>query len=181
MIRLLLLLFTLTACTSQNSKPVPADNFWRLQGKLGIRTEEARHSARLDWRQNGSDYSIQLSGPFGAGAVKIDGNKAGVTLHQAGQTPLAAESASELLQQSLGWILPVEAASYWVRARPAPGSEAEIEKNEQGLVMRITQLGWQFDYRYRNTQPYRVKLTPLGYDTTLTLIIKQWQLLPPQS
>lgn len=175
---LLWLLTSLAACSSTGSKPPLIDDHWRLLGKLGIRTEDARHSARVNWQQQGNNYQIQLSGPFGAGAVKLARDDNGVTLQQSGHATQHAPSANELLQDNLGWSLPVAAASYWVRALPAPGIDAQLQHDTDGRISQITQLGWQFNYRYKDAQPYRITLTPLAYNATLTLIIKQWQTIP---
>ena len=92
-------------------------------GKLGLRSATDSFTATLQWRQVGDDYRIRLSGPFGAGALQIEGDEQGVTLRTGEGQEYAAGSQEELLYQHLGWSVPLSGLRYWMLGRTPPEQE----------------------------------------------------------
>lgn len=151
---------------------------WVLQGKLGVRAPAESGSGTLYWLQQQDSYDIRLSGPLGRGATRIQGNSAGVTLDIAGQTQTTAQSAEDLLEQQIGWRLPVDNLLWWVRGLPAPGSPSRLQLNPESLLARLAQAGWIIEYsRYQEIDgkrlPQRLQLS--GHDVLLTLVITRWE------
>lgn len=155
----------------------PLDS-WTLQGKLGVRAPTESGSGTVLWLQQQEQYDIRLSGPLGRGATRIQGNDRGVTLDIAGQPPVSASSAEALLEQQVGWRLPVEHLLWWVRGLPAPGSPSRLQLNPDSQLARLAQAGWTVEYsRYQQIDgvqlPQRLQLS--GYDMLLTLVITRWE------
>lgn len=155
----------------------PLDS-WTLQGKLGVRAPTESGSGTVLWLQQQEQYDIRLSGPLGRGATRIQGNDRGVTLDIAGQPPVSAPSAEALLEQQVGWRLPVEHLLWWVRGLPAPGSPSRLQLNPDSQLARLAQAGWTIEYsRYQQIDgvqlPQRLQLS--GYDMLLTLVITRWE------
>ncbi|SDR70597.1 outer membrane lipoprotein LolB [Halopseudomonas litoralis] len=151
---------------------------WTLQGKLGVRAPGESGSGTLSWLQQQDYYDIRLSGPLGRGATRIQGSDAGVTLEIAGQPPATADSADTLLEQQIGWRLPVEHLLWWVRGLPAPDSPSRLQLNPDSQLARLAQAGWTVEYsRYQQVDgvplPQRLQLS--GYDVLLTLVITRWE------
>lgn len=151
---------------------------WVLQGKLGVRAPAESGSGTLYWLQQQDNYDIRLSGPLGRGATRIQGNSAGVILDIAGQAQTTAHSAEALLEQQIGWRLPVENLLWWVRGLPAPGSPSRLQLNPESLLARLAQAGWIIEYsRYQEIDgrrlPQRLQLS--GHDVLLTLVITRWE------
>lgn len=152
---------------------------WVLQGKLGVRSPAESGSGTLYWLQQQGHYDIRLSGPLGRGATRIQGGPAGVTLEIAGQPSSHAISAEELLEQQIGWRLPVDNLLWWVRGLPAPGSPSRLQLNPDSLLARLAQAGWIIEYsRYQDIDgkrlPQRLQLS--GHDMLLTLVITRWDI-----
>lgn len=155
----------------------PLDS-WTLQGKLGVRAPTESGSGTVLWLHQQEQYDIRLSGPLGRGATRIQGNDHGVTLDIAGQPPVSASSAEALLEQQVGWRLPVEHLLWWVRGLPAPGSPSRLQLNPDSQLARLAQAGWTVEYsRYQQIDgvqlPQRLQLS--GYDMLLTLVITRWE------
>lgn len=156
---------------------IPLDS-WTLQGKLGVRAPNESGSGTVFWLQDRDDYDIRLSGPLGRGATRIHGNDHGVTLEIAGQPPVNAPSAEALLEQQIGWRLPVEHLLWWVRGLPAPDSPSHLQLNPDSQLARLAQAGWTVEYsRYQQVDgvplPQRLQLS--GHDMLLTLVITRWE------
>lgn len=188
-------LLLLAGCASQS--PLPSiDNWdhyqqrlaaideWQLQGKIGFRLTgpEGRHSgsANFNWQQQPRDYAIRLYGPLGQGSTWIKSDGKEVKLEQAGKQPLTATSPEELMYQSLGWWLPINDLTYWIRGIPAPYSPIiEQQQSPQGPLNSLHQAGWQLTYsRYNQVEDWQLpgKIVAQRGDIKLTLILKEWQL-----
>lgn len=165
-----------TAWQAHRKAVTPFDS-WTLQGKLGVRAPNESGSGTLYWLQHQDQYDIRLSGPLGRGATRIQGDGKGVTLDIAGQPPASARSAEELLEQQVGWRLPVEHLLWWVRGLPAPDSPSRLQLNTDSQLARLAQAGWTVEYsRYQQIEgmqlPQRLQLS--GHDMLLTLVITRW-------
>lgn len=148
---------------------------WQLSGKIGVTSPDSANSAYLNWVQCGRQFEIRINGPLGAGAAMLvsDGNT--VSLTENNQPPVSASSPEQLLQQQLGWQLPVSQLSFWVRGIPSPGQKSRATE------LGFEQSGWLITFP-RQTQsdnfilPARAIATRA--DMKVTLILQQWQLHP---
>ncbi len=151
---------------------------WQINGKLGIRSEKESGSAVLFWLQRQDYFDIRLSGPLGQGSTRLTGRQGAVSLEIANRGTFQASSAEELMQQQLGWSLPVENLLWWVRGLPAPHSKSQVQLDSNSLLAKLEQDQWQVEYlSYRIENgiqlPERIKLSGAGLN--ITLVIKEWQ------
>jgi|SRR5690554_2455309 len=159
---------------------VEALQHWTVQGKVGLRSPEHQGSARLRWQQTPESYQIRLSGPLGAGAVLLSGSDDHAQLEQAGEAPLYASSAEELLYQSTGWHLPLAPLSFWIRGLPARDLPVDqLHFNEHHLLAELHQGDWQLYYSHYGLQgevflPGRI--VARHSQTQVTLVVHTWQL-----
>lgn len=192
---LLSLLFVLNGCSQFASKEqlsgngkadswqthkqqvVPLDA-WQISGKLGIRSERESGSAVLFWLQRQDYFDIRLSGPLGQGSTRLTGRQGAVTLDIANRGTYQAQSAEDLMQQQLGWSLPVNNLLWWVRGLPSPHSKSRVQLDNNSLLAQLEQDQWQIEYLSYRTEngiqlPERIKLSGAGLN--ITLVVKEWQ------
>jgi outer membrane lipoprotein LolB len=155
---------------------------WQINGKVGIHAQTAGKSesgsATVFWLQRQDYYDIRLSGPLGRGATRLTGRPGQVQLEVANQGRYEAESPEALLEENLGWTLPVSHLLWWVRGLPAPDSRSRLTLNGDSRLASLNQDGWQVQYLSYVEQagywlPERLKL--YGPNIDLTLVIKDWQ------
>lgn len=160
---------------------------WRLAGKVGLRTSQDAISANLDWTQAGFDYRMLISGPFGTGRSTLESTIDGVVLTTS-EGRFEADTAEELMEQQLGWALPVSALDRWVRGLPATIVPYEVSTDGKGFPDQLRQAGWIIDYRDWTWVaeldgglwlPRR--LTMSIDDFRATLVINQWRPADPES
>ncbi|MBA4503203.1 lipoprotein insertase outer membrane protein LolB [Marinobacterium marinum] len=148
---------------------------WSAEGRIGIRWTEDSQSANLDWEQNLDRYQIRLSGPLGQGGLRITGSDQSVTLQRSGDDQThQAPTPEALMQQLLGWHLPLTQAQYWIRGIPAPDTQAHPLT---GPVTGFIQSGWQIEYTRLTQAIGRVlpeKLRLSRDDLRITVIINTW-------
>ncbi|MCQ4324761.1 lipoprotein localization factor LolB [Stutzerimonas stutzeri] len=151
---------------------------WQISGKIGIRAPQDSGSGTLFWLQRQDYFDIRLSGPLGRGATRLTGRPDAVSLEVAGQGRFEATSPEALVEQQLGWRLPVSHLLWWVRGLPAPDSRSRLSLDGSSRLARLEQDGWQVDYlAYAEHDgfalPERIRLQ--GHDLQITLVVKDWQ------
>lgn len=136
----------LTACFSGGIRPGEGDQErWQLSGKIGLRAPQLAESAYVNWRQCGDRFAVRISGPLGQTVARIDGRGEQLTLQFEGRESVTTSEPELLMQQQLGWSLPIRALRYWVRAQAAPGGDAELSGPSQ-QPNALHQQNWQVDY-----------------------------------
>jgi len=141
-----LLAIWLAGCGGHGIRPgVDDQRHWQLSGKIGLRGPQLAESAYLNWRQCGEDYDVRISGPLGQTVARIEGRGAMLSVSMEGHDPVTTADPEQLLQEQLGWSVPLRALRYWVRAEPAPGGDA-IVTGPQQQPQTLQQFGWQVNY-----------------------------------
>ena len=119
---------------------------WQISGKVGIRAPKDSGSGTLFWLQRQDYYDIRLSGPLGRGAARLTGRPGQVALEVANQGRYEAPDPETLLQDQLGWKLPVSHLVWWVRGLPAPDSKSRLTLDGDSRLANLEQDGWQVEY-----------------------------------
>jgi outer membrane lipoprotein LolB len=156
----------------------PAADDWTLDGRIAVQSGGEGWHASLRWVQTGAAFRIELSGPLGQGAVRLQGDADGVSLERADGLRDRAADAAELLERHTGWVLPVDGLRFWVRGLAVPERPARWAYDAAGRPLRLQQDGW--DIRYAAYQeppadaglPRRIELVRDGLQARL--IIDRW-------
>jgi outer membrane lipoprotein LolB len=187
------LFLVLTGCATRPVPPggaaaafspaLPEFDAWSFRGRVSlVRGEEGWH-AGMRWIETAGHYRLDLAGPLGQGAVRIDGLVDGhVQLQTADGQRHVARDADALVHSATGWELPVNGLRYWVRGVPAPGAESLLTVDDRGRLAGLEQAGWDIRYtRYETLEgrdwPTRVRLE--AADLSVTLVVDEWTFEPP--
>ena len=94
---------------------------------------------------------------------------------------MSAADAESLLQQQMGWRLPLHNLRYWVRGIPVPATHKmpQLAFDETGRLARLRQAHWEISYpAYRQTNglelPRKVFLENSEFN--VRLVIDNWGL-----
>ena len=161
---------------------VAALHHWTIAGKVNLKTPQQNDTASFDWQQHDiSAYRMMISGPFGIGRNTLSQRGADVTLTN-GDGTFHAASPEGLMEQRLGWSLPISSLYYWARALPAPDQGHRLTRDQCGFPASLDQEGWHIDYSqwtYADGYwlPGRLKMRYGELNTTL--VLKEWH--PNQS
>lgn len=168
------------ATWDQHLSEVKQINSWALNGSVSITHSGKTDIASLQWQQQQmNNYNIMLSGPLSIGHVGISSHGGAVTLAQSGKQTVTANSAEQLMQQQLGWQLPVSSMYYWVRGIPAPGGKPNMSLDSQNHLTQLAQQGWVITYDgYQQVQNVDLPNTVTMSNPRLQvrLVIKRWTL-----
>jgi outer membrane lipoprotein LolB len=160
-------------CAQLETGPA-ADQVFELTGRLAARQGEQAFTGNLSWRHAGSADELLVTSPIGQGVARIVRNGDSVVLTTAEPREYRAPDVESLTEQALGFRLPLKGLADWVRARPAPGRPAKVEKGPDGRIASLEQNGWRIEYlAYEEGLPSRMRLAYPGID--LRLAISAWK------
>ena len=137
-------------------------------------------STSFDWQQAGERFRIEFWGAFGQGRALLFGDDAAASLRDARGNVTSGVDIDALMEQTLGWAVPVAALRHWVRGRVDPSLAAAAEQRDGGgNLARFEQSGWTIRLsRWRQTAigaaPGRVVAERAG--RVVTVICKEWRL-----
>ena len=138
----LLLLFALAGCVVLGKSEMSNPDF-RLRGKIAVRVDQEAFAASFDWRQAGRRYEIDLWGPLGQGRMRVSGDGSALSVTDSRGETVRGASATVLMEQALGWSVPVTALRHWVRGRYDPSTPATVQgQAENGRLTQFEQMGW---------------------------------------
>ncbi len=162
------------------SEALAALDGWVLNGRIGVRLENDGFSGSLVWRQTGEAIEANISGPLGAGALRIKGQPGDLVLETGDGQFYLPDDPEQALAVELGWGIPVDAMRFWVIGVPAPGSPALRRFDDRDRLASLEQRGWRIDYeRYmpvdRWDMPKKVVMTN-DAGATVRLVISRWSL-----
>jgi outer membrane lipoprotein LolB len=134
-----------TSVTAQTSRS--------YQGRFAVQYDDQNGQQRnaygnFFWQETGDTVTLQLRNPLGQTLAIVTSSPASATLELPNRQPLTADNVSTLMQNALGFALPVEGLRYWLQPSPAPTSRAKTEKDPEqpSRLKQITQDGWTIDY-----------------------------------
>lgn len=151
---------------------------WWLNGKIAVQTNKDSGSAAVSWTQTQRSYALAITGPLGAGSMKLSGTPSGVTLQASDGKTYSAKSAEQLLATKWGFKLPVSNMRYWMRGLPAPGASASTHFDQNARLTSLDQQGWHIEYMsYTNAGgidlPEKVSITsPM---LRVKIVVYQWR------
>lgn len=188
-----LALSILAGCAIQPAGPPPATQWqtyqertaslthWDLSAKVALRWRGGAENASLNWSQANDRSEVDLSGPFGAGAVRITQQGDRLEVERGGDSSAYNSSTPETLAAATGWPIPVDALPFWLRGLPDPDQPVERLSLQDGRAEEIRQGGWTIAYGAyapagSGSLPAKLRITHAGDNISLRLVNARWAL-----
>jgi outer membrane lipoprotein LolB len=191
---LLILLAFLVACSEVPVRPdrgIDLDlqnqreqiQSWKLNGRLSITSEKESGTVTFHWSQDDEAYLMSFNAPLGQGTFALRGGEEdGVYLLTAENNILHADNAETILQQTVGWHVPVSGFRYWVRGLQEPGIDMINQQvDDQGRITEMQQADWNISIkRYMDVDGLDLpgKIFMHNDHVKLKLIIQTWDTNP---
>jgi outer membrane lipoprotein LolB len=192
---ILAVLIAVSACTAMRPVPAPSGDWqerqdrllglssWRFRGRIAVRYESRGENGNLSWQQEGEQSTIQLSGPFGAGAYQILWEPGSVTvIDGAGEQQLSysgPDAAEQFLYDQLGWWFPASSTRYWLLGTLDPRYQGHEHFDADGRLSGLEQNGWTVSYqRFVEAGDFLLpgKMAMEKANARLRLVIDSWDL-----
>jgi outer membrane lipoprotein LolB len=170
----------LAACAGAPPKPsiAPAADRFEFSGRIGVKYDGKSFSGNMRWRHVGAHDEIQLYSPLGQTVASLRSDPGYAELLTSDKQRYAAPDAEQVLQQVLGWHLPLAGLPYWVVGEVAPQLlPLKIEFNEQQRLGELEQGVWRVTFT-RYAEPAQGgmpdRLTMKYGDIEIKLVIDAW-------
>lgn len=153
-----------------------AMSVWKIKGAFSLQQPGQSVVANYQWAQQGSRYDLHIASPLNLFSIKIIGEPDQVKLWRSATAVAEADNPEALMQQQLGWQLPLSNLDYWIRSLPAPGPY-RAEYDDYGHLLKLEQAGWVIHYANYvslgyNDLPTLLKLKNADWDAKI--LVKQW-------
>ncbi len=119
---------------------------WSLVGRISLDDGDHGGSGRLQWDVEPGNSELNFHGAMGRGAWHLQIGPHGATLKEANGAEQTAAGVNDLIQDRMGWPIPVDALHWWVRGLAAPGAAEDERFDQQGLLLSLDQFGWSVDF-----------------------------------
>jgi outer membrane lipoprotein LolB len=153
---------------------------WTIRGALSIQSPKQSVIAHYQWKQTQANYHINLSSTLNLVQATVTGKQNQfVELCRSVKDCFTAQTPEILLQEQLGWSLPISYLNYWVRGVPVPDGPSTLKYDSFGHLVLMHQHGFNIKYsRYKTYSgidlPGRIDLQYPNLNIRLT--ISQWNL-----
>lgn len=146
----------LSACSTAPLRPleqsVASAQAFHVQARFAIRQElpdgaQQSLAGRLNWRHDAQGDVLLLADPLSRGLAELSRTPGQARLKLADGRELTAPRAEPLLQQTLGFALPVEALGGWLTGREAS------ERDRLGRATVLAAPPWYIEYVYDDDAP----------------------------
>lgn len=161
---------------SEREAALADQTVWSLTGKIAVSDGRDGGSGRIDWRQDGDRFVIEIRAPVSRRTWRLSGSPDGATLEGLDGGPRSGPNAEALLQQAVGWTVPVADLVAWARGARGAGA-AEIEFDGDNRPARILQRGWAVDYRaWSEGSPPSLprKIFAANGERRVRLVVERW-------
>lgn len=152
---------------------------WTLHGRMVLVAGDDGWTATVHWDQDRQSYKLRFIAPLGQGTYELKGDAESVTLLTADNRLLHAGSPEALLQENLGWQIPLASLKYWIRGLPDPAVSAEdLTLDGTGRLSQLQQHGWRVKIlRYQDVKGLDLpgKLFLKNEHFQVRLVIQDWQ------
>jgi len=171
--------------TSNAATEVTAQTSRAYHGRFSVQYNDQNGQSRnaygnFDWKETGDTVTLQLRNPLGQTLAIVTSSPSSAMLELPNRAPQTADNVSLLMQNTMGFALPVEGLRYWLQPSPAPTSRARTTMDSSsgsGRLKEIKQDGWTVDYVAYADAPAtgvkRVNLTRTEPPLDIKLVLDQ--------
>lgn len=118
---------------------------WSVRGRLGLSDGNRGGSLSMTWTADGPDHVVLLRTVAGGRQWRLEMGPLGATLTGSEIGRLQGPDPDLLVEQAVGWPIPVRWMSQWLRGLPAPAG-SETSYAEDGVLRTLSWAGWQLDF-----------------------------------
>jgi outer membrane lipoprotein LolB len=157
---------------------VAADEHFVIDGRLSARHGTDAVTANFTWRHDAPLDELIVTTPLGQEVAELHGDARArrVEVRTADGRTDEAQDWATLTERALGFWLPVDGLSAWVRGAANAGVPATFEHDAAGRASVLRQQGWEIVYTYPDDATRRPSRLRLTYpELEVRMVIDRWQ------
>lgn len=160
-------------------------NFWEATGSVGIKlTNKPAELARMDWYQFNRAYRISLTSALDLYQISIHGTLGRVNLWKNGTRFSTAKTPEGLMENAVGWSLPVDALSLWIKGAPVQSKPYHAAYDKWGHITALSQQGWVISYtaykvnkEFNTDLPHVIQMRRSDGSLSAKIVVRHWSSL----
>jgi outer membrane lipoprotein LolB len=158
--------------------PAPPDEAFAIDGRLSAKRGRDAVSLGFTWTHASPRDELVVSTPLGQAVAELtsDASVPRIEVRTADGGRDEAKDWATLTERAVGFALPIDALTSWVRAAPRPGAAHTAAVDGAGRIDAMRQDGCEIVYAYADAaarRPSRVSL--VCHDLELRLVIDRWR------
>ena len=118
---------------------------WSVKGRLGLSDGQRGGSLSFDWQTRGEQHFVMLRTVAGGRQWRLEFDSDSARLEGTDIGLLLGPEPDALVEQAVGWPIPVLWMSRWLRALPAP-AQARMQFEQDGTLARLSHQNWVVDF-----------------------------------
>ncbi|MFO7762538.1 MAG: outer membrane lipoprotein LolB [Wenzhouxiangellaceae bacterium] len=118
---------------------------WSVRGRLGLSDGDRGGSLAMTWQADGTEHVVLLRTVAGGRQWRLEMGPSGAVLTGSEIGRLAGPDPDLLVEQAVGWPIPVRWMSQWLRGLPAPPGAATGYADD-GVLQTLDWGGWQLEF-----------------------------------
>lgn len=148
--------------------PQQVDASYNIDGRFSIVNAEKNYYGNFTWEHSLDYDKLSLNSPLG-NSVAVITVESGVAELQTSNGHYSGGNLDELLQQQLGFSLPLAYLHYWVQGIPLQNYPVENK-----LTSGFQQLGWKVEYLQWQDNNHPEILQLVNDNLRIKLLIANW-------
>lgn len=137
---------------------------WQVDGRVGLSDGRRAGSMGFVWKYRDNGHFIHLRTTAGGKQWQLRFNADGAVLEGGEVGRLEGPHPDALVEEAVGWPIPVAAMAWWIRGLIPPQGMQELEYGNDGELLRVHQAPWALNYKH--FRPYQDLMLPARLDAT---------------
>lgn len=122
--------------------PQKLDESYNISGRFLIVTAESKdYYGNFNWQRESGNDALAFMSPLGNTVAQINIESGVATLINSNGTHYSGRNLDNLMQEQLGFALPLNYLHYWIQGVPLPQYPVQDK-----LTSGFSQLNWQVEY-----------------------------------
>jgi outer membrane lipoprotein LolB len=185
---LVLVVVLLSACATREPRPAGAwlqerqswfeeRDAWTIDGRVGLSDGERGGSLAFTWQAAGEEHHIHLRTTTGGRQWRLNFSPGYALLEGSDVDRLVASHPDPIVEEAVGWPIPMQALAWWIRGLLPPGG-GRARFAEDGTLEGISDPVWQLSYqRFSDVEgqllPTRLQAESDPY--RVRIVIRDWR------
>jgi outer membrane lipoprotein LolB len=150
---------------------------WSIDGRVSLSDGERGGSLSFSWQAIGEQHQIHLRTGAGGRQWRLHFSSFGAELEGSEVGRIVGEDPDPLVEEAIGWPIPVRALAWWIRGLQPPES-GQLAFADDGTLERASDGVWLLEYgRWKQIDErlFPVRLQAVSEPYQVRIVIRDWR------
>lgn len=150
---------------------------WSIDGRVSLSDGERGGSLSFAWQASGARHQVHLRTSAGGRQWRLHFSPSGAELEGSEVGRIVGHNPDLLVEEAVGWPIPVRALVWWIRGLQPPGS-GQLVFADDGTLERASDGVWLLEYgRWKEIDErlFPVRLQAVSEPYRVRIAIRDWR------